>query len=606
MAIVKMKYVETRCSKDHYKEMLLTGAYSSYLSAETAISWIDPANGDSVLPDNSTYADAMNQLKTLCHSVGLKIEKTADIKKYTEEEIRNELKLLDEQFKKCIEENSGFSLNEDDQIAIEKMQQVGFSAMASCRYITFGLGRISKDSLTKIDLLDQKNFEVVKIHQSQQYSWIAYVTSNTYVKQTLSTLENLFFEEIRLPRFDVKEIIEGYSDEINHLYTFLDYRHELVKLYRYVGIRDEQYILAGFVASKDVDKYIALFDNIDGIDCIVKETTDVKLTPPTLLKNNWFTRPFEMFVNMYSLPGYYDLDPTSFVCITYCILFGIMFGDLGQGALLLVGGLYLEHKKKNSLAGIVGRVGITSMIFGFLFGSVFGNEELLIPVHQGLFGVRDKLFHVMSSDATMVLLLGAVAIGAILILITMIINIRLHLKRKSYGEMIFGHNGITGFVFYGYMAAALAGMMVIGYNILTPPFIIAFAIVPCLIFLLKEPLVELTKGHGFKPHHTWGSYILEAVFEVLEILLSFVTNSMSYLRVGGFVLSHAGMMLVVMTLAEMTGGAGWFVMIVGNLFVMMLEGLIVGIQTLRLEYYEMFSRYFEGGGRVFNIISKDI
>ena len=94
---------------------------------------------------------------------------------------------------------------------------------------------------------------------------------------------------------------------------------------------------------------------------------------------------------------------------------------------------------------------------------------------------------------------------------------------------------------------------------------------------------------------------LRLVGEVISI-----TNSMSYLRVGGFVLSHAGMMLVVMTLVEMTGNAGILVMIFGNLFVMCLEGLIVGIQALRLEYYEMFSRYYTGGGREFRPITSEI
>ena len=92
---------------------------------------------------------------------------------------------------------------------------------------------------------------------------------------------------------------------------------------------------------------------------------------------------------------------------------------------------------------------------------------------------------------------------------------------------------------------------------------------------------------------------------MLEIILIFVTNSLSYLRVGGFVLSHAGMMLVVMTLVKMTGNAGPVVFVLGNLFVMGLEGLIVGIQTLRLEYYEMFSRYFVGNGKKFTMISSE-
>jgi len=110
-------------------------------------------------------------------------------------------------------------------------------------------------------------------------------------------------------------------------------------------------------------------------------------------------------------------------------------------------------------------------------------------------------------------------------------------------------------------------------------------------------------GKGMKPNETWGGYITESIFEVLEIILSFVTNSMSYLRVGGFVLSHAGMMIVVMTLVKMTGSGGIVTLIIGNLFVMVLEGMIVGIQALRLEYYEMFSRYYTGGGKKYQALT---
>jgi len=330
--------------------------------------------------------------------------------------------------------------------------------------------------------------------------------------------------------------------------------------------------------------------------------------PPTMLHNAWLFRPFEMFVEMYGLPNYHDLDPTPFVAVTFCLLFGIMFGDLGQGALLLIGGLLLEKIKHNRLAGIVGRAGLTSMIFGFLFGSVFGVETLLNPVHQSLFGVREKLFEVMDASATMPLLIGAVAIGAVLILMTMIINIYLNIKRKEMAEALFSQNGVAGFIFYGYIILFLIGMFMpdmLPFNPGSKPLMILFVGVPVVLFFMKEPLNGLMKGEGLTPHQGWGNFVLEEVFEVLEIILSFVTNSLSYLRVGGFVLSHAGMMLVVMTLVKMTGNAGPVVFVLGNLFVMGLEGLIVGIQTLRLEYYEMFSRYFVGNGKKFTMISSE-
>ena len=103
----------------------------------------------------------------------------------------------------------------------------------------------------------------------------------------------------------------------------------------------------------------------------------------------------------------------------------------------------------------------------------------------------------------------------------------------------------------------------------------------------------------------FGALFVEAFFELFEVLLTFIANTMSYLRVGGFILSHAGMMLVVYTLANMFGSVGHLVvLIIGNIFVMCLEGLIVGIQVLRLEFYEMFSRYYEGNGIPFKSIKE--
>ncbi len=87
---------------------------------------------------------------------------------------------------------------------------------------------------------------------------------------------------------------------------------------------------------------------------------------------------------------------------------------------------------------------------------------------------------------------------------------------------------------------------------------------------------------------------------MFENVLSYITNTVSFLRVGGFILSHAGMMAVVLTLMEMIGGFGSpIVFVIGNIFVMAMEGLIVGIQVLRLEFYEIFSRFYEGDGKEF-------
>ena len=142
-----------------------------------------------------------------------------------------------------------------------------------------------------------------------------------------------------------------------------------------------------------------------------------------------------------------------------------------------------------------------------------------------------------------------------------------------------------------------------GTSVITNPiFAIVFLLIPLVLIFLKEA-IERKMEHKEMFPDGFGGFFVESFFELFEICLSFITNTISYLRVGGFVLSHAGMMMAVMLIMDMAGSGGWIVMILGNIFVMCLEGMIVGIQVLRLEFYEMFSRYFNGNGIAFKTLN---
>ena len=134
------------------------------------------------------------------------------------------------------------------------------------------------------------------------------------------------------------------------------------------------------------------------------------------------------------------------------------------------------------------------------------------------------------------------------------------------------------------------------YLIVIPALLMFFReILGCL--LMKKPIEKV----GI------GDFIASNFFEVFEFGLGFATNTLSFVRVGGFILSHAGMMSVVMFLAEMAGKSGSIlVIILGNIFVIGMEGLIVGIQSLRLEFYEVFSRFYDGDGRAFEPVNMKI
>lgn len=604
MAIVKMKYVSVATEESHIDEMVLDGVHSGLLHAVHAADIINEDNGGHLINDENPYSGYLQTLQNFAHSVNYTLDpERAPKKHYTNEEMDAFIDELDETFGLETDANTVL-LTPDDEQALGALSECGFERMHACQYLNFGFGRLPRESYKKLSMYKDEIFVHHHVHETPQYVWMLYVTSDSYVDKVRKIFKDLYFEPIDIPMIDVKKQLEHYKDQIDDIYAFCNEENSVHELYPYIAEINEKYLLSGFVKADEVDHYKAIFKDLPST-IEVKDPSEVPdLECPTLLKNNWFAKPFEMFLGMYGVPKYTDFDPTGFMAFTYCLLFGIMFGDLGQGLVLFILGLVFE--KKGQIFGIINRCGITSMIFGFLFGSVFGYEELLNPVHQSLFGVREKLFDVMAQSSTMVLLIGAVAIGAVLILTTQCMNIVNRFKHHQLGDAIFSQNGIAGLVFYGGIVFAIVATMLLGWNVLTPLYLDIFIVLPVISFVMKEPLSNAVEHKTVKPEEGWGGYIAQSIFELIDVLLTFVTNSMSYLRVGGFVLSHAGMMLVVMTLVEMTGKAGVAVLIFGNIFVMVLEGLIVGIQTLRLEYYEMFSRYYDAGGVQFNALSAKV
>lgn len=604
MAIVKMKYVSVATDESHIDEMVLDGVHSGLLHAVHAADIINEDNGGHLINDENPYSGYLQTLQNFAHSVNYTLDpERAPKKHYTNEEMDAFIDELDETFGLETDANTVL-LTPDDEQALGALSECGFERMHACQYLNFGFGRLPRESYKKLSMYKDEIFVHHHVHETPQYVWMLYVTSDSYVDKVRKIFKDLYFEPIDIPMIDVKKQLEHYKDQIDDIYAFCNEENSVHELYPYIAEINEKYLLSGFVKADEVDHYKAIFKDLPST-IEVKDPSEVPdLECPTLLKNNWFAKPFEMFLGMYGVPKYTDFDPTGFMAFTYCLLFGIMFGDLGQGLVLFILGLVFE--KKGQIFGIINRCGITSMIFGFLFGSVFGYEELLNPVHQSLFGVREKLFDVMAQSSTMVLLIGAVAIGSVLILTTQCMNIVNRFKHHQLGDAIFSQNGIAGLVFYGGIVFAIVATMLLGWNVLTPLYLGIFIVLPVISFVMKEPLSNAVEHKTVKPEEGWGGYIAQSIFELIDVLLTFVTNSMSYLRVGGFVLSHAGMMLVVMTLVEMTGKAGIAVLIFGNIFVMVLEGLIVGIQTLRLEYYEMFSRYYDAGGIQFNALSAKV
>ncbi|MBQ8967042.1 V-type ATPase 116kDa subunit family protein [Ruminococcus sp.] len=509
-----------------------------------------------------------------------------------------------------------------------------FSKIFACKHTACRIGRMPADNLAKLQYYDQ-TFFFVPFETTRDFCWGMYFCAEGDKELVDSIFRSMFFERIRLPEYvtgntdealkkldgqitekkaqievldkEISQLAEKHDQTVLEAYTALKKRYDIFELRRKVGAVKEKFYIKGFVPKKQADKFTEGFKDMDEVEVVLLPAdADANITPPTVLKNGWFTRPFGMLVEMYGLPKYNGFNPTAFVAITYTLLFGIMFGDLGQGFLLFLGGLLVGKKLSKQAGGIVTRCGLSSMVFGTLYGSVFGFEELLDPVYEslGIDFLPLKIFH-----STSFILLSAVAIGITLIVVAMLMNIFIGFKEKNYEKAVFGANGIAGLVFYGSLVTLIVCKYIIKVELASGAVFALLIAIPALCIFCRVPFSIALKYKKWRLSEeeedmTIGGFIVENFFEMFEFVLSYVSNTMSFLRVGGFVLSHAGMMLVVMTLLDMSAtGVKPVTLIIGNLFVMAMEGMIVAIQIIRLEFYEMFSRFYESDGKAFEPVN---
>ena len=347
---------------------------------------------------------------------------------------------------------------------------------------------------------------------------------------------------------------------------------------------------------EDVEAAIAHASDKYKITATKKEDMGDDVIAPTKLKNNWFSKPFEMIVNMYGFPAYDELDPTPFVAITFCLAFGIMFGDIGQGFIYVLAGLLLR-KKMEAPAGLAMRLGVTSMIFGCVYGSFFGLEKHELPWLPGLIEGGP-----LSTDNIPMILVAGVVFGIIVLTASYVFGIINSLKNGDIEEGVFGRNGIFGYVFFiSFIFTIVALIKIINIPMSIPATILVLSL---LVLVMKEPLTNIVLKQRPLFHHGAGAYMTESIFEAIETILGTLSNSISFVRVGAFALNHAGLFLAFLVISRMMPNIflQLLVLVIGNILILSLEGLVVLIQSLRLHYYEMFGKYFKGGGVAFKPI----
>jgi V/A-type H+-transporting ATPase subunit I len=345
---------------------------------------------------------------------------------------------------------------------------------------------------------------------------------------------------------------------------------------------------------------------------------------PVSLAHGAFVKGFENVVFSYGAPLYGTIDPTPFVAFSFTLLFGIMFGDLGQGFVLLLLGLLTSKRGARVLSGFrhfsspLIAVSISSMIMGILNGAVFANEELLVGPTQAVTGFfmrmagmagepPERILHLMpekGSVAKLFYFFGfTVAVGVVLNSIGLVVNIINLCLMKRYEKAFFSKTGVAGLLLFWY-AIFIAVRVILGgrfawfdgIGLGVPVFCVFFGPMLWRIIARKRPVFE----EGVMV------FVMEGFVEVLETASTYISNTVSFLRVGAFALSHAVLSFIVFTLSEMVGEAppgpvfALIVMIFGNAVIIMLEGMIVAIQVVRLQYYEFFSKFFTETGVKFS------
>lgn len=501
---------------------------------------------------------------------------------------------------------------------------IELQSLKNLSYITLIFGSLSLERYKHlIENVTELPVLVLEVNRDQERVWFFTFAKKEYEKKTLDILNSANFKRIELPnrvkeqpkdvlnqakhRLDKIEIIRDQIrlefKKLKHRYQsqLLNYYQRLLILNKITDVNNDYYnesnyffIITGWISEENEGNFKKLIS--EEYSKTIYSSREVKNpeeeNPPTVMENPNWIKSFSSLVKLYGLPKYGELDPSLFFALSYILLFGIMFGDFGQGLVFaLIGFAVYKNKIKiinnSDIAYILMSLGSSSMIFGLFYGSIFGLEDLIPAV---VFRPMDKIMFWLGFT---------VMIGIVLLVISMIFNLFNSFKNKNYEEALFSDSGLSGLILYLFILINLAFFGLKGSLVLPLSFIVVIAFVLLLLIFFKKPLGNLIKEKKFIIEKNLSEYILESIFELFDTILGYLSNTLSFLRVGAFTLNHVGLSMAVIILSEMISShaGSLLVLIAGNIVIMILEGVVVGIQILRLEFFEIFAKFYKGTGR---------
>jgi V/A-type H+-transporting ATPase subunit I len=469
----------------------------------------------------------------------------------------------------------------------------------------------------------QELMSTFKVNEITDYS--TYLTPDGVVFDELE--KDLIFCRDRLER--AKNLIEdaknnvlqyrAYMEVLDNIRNYLKMEEQflvgsenlLIRLEAFVPTRDEAKIVETLlkkyqnkirifseVVNRDIensnqeksDKDDLEESAVDELEQFRQEVKQIEKVPSLLIPKKIF-KPFKLLVNLYGTTGYSEIDPTPIVAFTYPLLFGLMFGDLGHGLTLLLTGLLVvfmmrKNKEKSmyDFGFILIWLGVGAMIFGLWYGEFFGNELYLLPHH----------LRPLENISTILKL--AVLIGVVHICLGWFLNgINFILKKRVYLAfadpfmkcvLIIGGTYLLFTYFFNLQAW------------LSPPYPILYVMIPALFLLIAKPIGKSVFRIKYF-HESVGALIGESTLDLGETFLGILSNVASYSRLLALSMAHLGLMIIVSIMVESVSNMPFlvpFVLILGNLFVIVLEGMLAFINTLRLHFYEFFGKFYAGNG----------
>jgi V/A-type H+/Na+-transporting ATPase subunit I len=422
-----------------------------------------------------------------------------------------------------------------------------------------------------------------------------------------------------------REYASARSEEIGFLLANLDLNTTIDTVQQALPSTGNVSKVSGWIPARKLDEVTR---GLDGLTqgrialrtYVPEELPEVKsgvVKVPVSMEHDRVSRAFERLVISYSVPLYGTIDPTPFVAVSFLLLFAIMFGDVGQGFIGVLIGLAIgsgrfrsfESYRKKHFGTTFLLAGLASMASGFLYGSVFANEELLAPVTRYVtrlvMGRPIDHLIVLGGFQKIIIFFGVtIGIGALINSLGLILNIVNQVRRRRWGEALLSKTGFAGAFFFWYLLFVIVRVLLMGGAILPLDFLCIA--LPLLAIFCKELIEAL--AHGHRPLFKEGAFafVMSGVAEVLESAIYYVSNSVSFLRVAAFGLAHTVLSSIIFLMADMVAAAPagmvykLLVVLVGNAIIIVLEGLIVTIQVVRLHYYEFFSKFYTESGEEFS------